>query len=120
TIIDLGCGGGDILRMIADYGRKEGYNFRLIGVDANKNAADYATKLSAEYDNIKFIHLDVFSEEFKSIDYDIVVTTLFLHHFKEDELLKLVNLLLKKAKIGIVVNDLHRHWLAYYLFKLIT
>ena len=46
TIIDLGCGGGDILRAIANYGRKEGYSFQLIGVDANKNATDYATTLS--------------------------------------------------------------------------
>ena len=37
TIIDLGCGGGDILRRIADYGKKEGYTFNLIGVDANKD-----------------------------------------------------------------------------------
>ena len=51
TIIDLGCGGGDILRSIASYGMKKSYNFQLIGVDANKNATDYATKLSVEYDN---------------------------------------------------------------------
>ena len=120
TIIDLGCGGGDILRAIADYGKNEGYNFELIGVDANKNATDYATTLSADYDNIKFAYVDVFSEEFKRMDYDIVITTLFLHHFKENQLLELMSHLLKKAKLGMVVNDLHRHRLAYYLFKLIT
>ncbi|MEO6348945.1 MAG: methyltransferase domain-containing protein [Aquaticitalea sp.] len=120
TIIDLGCGGGDILRVIANFGKKEGYNFQLIGVDANKNATDYATKFSTNYDNIKFVHTDVFSEEFKAMEYDIVITTLFLHHFKEAKLLELVSHLLKKARIGVIVNDLHRYWLAYYLFKLIT
>jgi 2-polyprenyl-3-methyl-5-hydroxy-6-metoxy-1,4-benzoquinol methylase len=120
TIIDLGCGGGDILRAIANYGKKEGYNFQLIGVDANKNATDYATTLSADFDNIKFVYADVFSEEFEVMEYDIVITTLFLHHFKENQLLELMKHLLKKAKSGMVVNDLHRHRLAYYLFKLIT
>ncbi len=120
TIVDLGCGGGDILRAIANYGKKEGYNFQLIGVDANKNATDYATTLSADYDNIKFVYTDVFSEEFKTMKYDIVITTLFLHHFKQNQLLELMGHLLKKAKLGMVVNDLHRHRLAYYLFKLIT
>lgn len=120
TIIDLGCGGGDILRAIANYGRKEGYKFQLIGVDANKNATDYAATLSTDYENIKFLHVDVFSEEFKSLQYDIVITTLFLHHFKEAPLLQLMSHLLKTATIGMVVNDLHRHRLAYYLFKLIT
>lgn len=120
TIIDLGCGGGDILREIAEYGKKEAYNFQLIGVDANKNTTDYASKLSTTYKNIKFVHTDVFSEEFKAMEFDIVIMTLFLHHFKEDDLLELLNHLLKNTKIGIVVNDLHRHWLAYFLFKLIT
>ena len=119
-IVDLGCGGGDILRSIAKYGRKEGYNFQLIGVDANKNATDYAETLSKDHDNIRFIHVDVFSKEFKALKYDIIITTLFLHHFKEVELLQLLQHLIKTARIGIVVNDLHRHRLAYYLFKLIT
>lgn len=120
TIIDLGCGGGDILRAIAKYGKDEGYNFVLIGVDANKNATDYAATLSKEFENISFIYADVFSGEFKAMHYDIVITTLFLHHFKHEQLLELTNHLLKTAKIGIVVNDLHRHRLAYYLFKLVT
>lgn len=120
TIIDLGCGGGDILRSIANYGNKSGHKFRLIGIDANKTATDYATKLSADYENIKFYHTDVFSEEFRAMDYDIVITTLFLHHFKENQLLELIGQVLKKAKIGLVVNDLHRHRLAFYMFKLIT
>ena len=119
-IVDLGCGGGDILRTIANYGKKEGYNFQLIGVDANKNATDYAQTLSKAHDNIRFVHADVFSEEFKALKYDIVITTLFLHHFKEVELLQLLNHVTNTASIGVVVNDLHRHRLAYYLFKLIT
>lgn len=120
TIIDLGCGGGDILRAIAKYGHKEGYNFKLVGVDANKNAADYAENLSRDYDNISFVHADVFSDEFKVLEYDIVLATLFLHHFKEEQLFGLLKYLTKTAKIGIVVSDLHRHRLAYYLFKLIS
>ena len=120
TIVDLGCGGGDILRAIAKYGYNEGYKFELVGVDANRNATNYAETLSKDYDNIKFMHVDVFSEAFKSLQYDIVITTLFLHHFKNVQLSELLNHLLKTAKTGIVVNDLHRNRLAYYLFKFIT
>ena len=120
TIIDLGCGGGDILRDIAKFGQKEGYQFELIGIDANKHATDYASKLSSQYENIQFFQCDVFSEEFKTLKYDIAITTLFLHHFKEEQLLKLMDQLLREAKLGLVVNDLQRHRLAYYLFKMIT
>ncbi|WP_323787523.1 methyltransferase domain-containing protein [Psychroserpens sp.] len=119
TIIDLGCGGGDILREVSRFGRRYGYNFQLIGIDANQHTVDYATTLSEAYNNIEFKAIDIFSEEFKGLHYDLVLTTLFLHHFKNDELVSFLKPVLKKAKLGLVANDLHRHKLAYYLFKLL-
>ena len=119
TIVDLGCGGGDILRDVAKFGRKNGFNFNLIGIDANEDAVIYARELSLDYPEISYRHINIFSEEFKTIDYDIVLTTLFLHHFNQEQLVNLLSKLLKKARLGIVVNDLHRNALAYYLFRLL-
>lgn len=107
------------MREIARFGRRNGYNFKLIGIDANQNTVDYANELSQDYDNIEFRAIDIFSEDFEQLDYDLVLTTLFLHHFKEDDLVTFLKPVLEKAKLGIVVNDLHRHKLAYYLFKLL-
>ena len=119
TIIDLGCGHGDILRLVADYGTKNNYKFELIGIDANQDAIDYATELSADHDNIRFKKSDIFSEAFEALDYDIVLSTLFLHHFNQEEIDKLLKLVSEKANVGIVVNDLQRSRLAYVLFKLL-
>ncbi len=119
TIVDLGCGGGDILREVSQFGKRNGYRFQLIGIDANQHTVDYANTLSEAYDNIEFNAIDIFSETFSELKYDLVLTTLFLHHFKEAELVSFLKPVLEKAKLGIVVNDLHRHKLAYYLFKLL-
>ena len=119
TIIDLGCGGGDILRAISRFGNQNGYEFQLIGIDANQHTVNYASELSEAYNNIEFKTIDIFSETFNQLKYDVVLTTLFLHHFKEEELVTFMKPVLEKAKLGIVVNDLHRHKLAYYLFKLL-
>ena len=35
TIVDIGCGGGDAMRAIADWARKEKFNVQLLGVDIN-------------------------------------------------------------------------------------
>ena len=120
TIVDLGCGHGDILRDIAKFGRKNNYSFRLKGIDANIAAIAYAKELSKEYSELSFKAIDIFSEDFKKQSYDIVLCTLFLHHFKNNELISFLKTTIEKATIGVVVNDLHRHKLAYYLFKLIS
>ena len=119
TIVDLGCGNGDILRDVAKFGRKNNYSFKLIGIDANLAAIEYAKELSKEYSELSFKTIDILSEDFKKQSYDVVLCTLFLHHFKNEELIPFLKTITNKAKIGVVVNDLHRHKLAYYLFKLI-
>jgi 2-polyprenyl-3-methyl-5-hydroxy-6-metoxy-1,4-benzoquinol methylase len=119
TIVDLGCGHGDILRLIADYGRKKNYSFNLIGIDANQDAIDYAVELSEDYDELTFKRLDVFSQEFQNLEYDIVLSTLFLHHLNQDEIHALLKTTVSKAKVGLVINDLHRSRMAYGLFRLL-
>ena len=119
TIIDLGCGHGDMLRLIANYGRKNNYKFKLTGIDANPHAIDYAKELSSDYKELTFNNLDIFSDVFNNMEYDIVISTLFLHHFNEEEIYSLLKTLSSKARVGIVINDLHRSALAYSLFKLL-
>jgi len=117
TILDMGCGNGDMLRELAKFGKKASYNFTLIGIDANQHTVDYAKELSVNYPEISYLKQDVFSEEFQHLQFDLVLATLFLHHFNEDDIVKLLAPILKKANLGIVVNDLNRNKIAYYLFS---
>lgn len=120
TIVDIGCGHGDILRDVAKFGRKNKYKFKLIGIDANSTAIKYANELSLEYPELSFKTQDIFSDEFQKHEFDIVLATLFLHHFKEEQLVSFLKNTINQTKIGIVVNDLHRNKLAYYLFMLLS
>ena len=120
SIIDLGCGNGDMLRKIANFGRKSGFKFQLLGLDANQATIDYANQLSANYPEITYLKEDVLSKEFQTRTYDIALCTLFLHHFEDKVALSFIQTILNNSKIGVVINDLHRHPMAYYLFKLLT
>ena len=120
TVADLGSGGGDMMVEIAKWSRNKGLSFRLTGIDANPAIIDYARENTATFSEINHQPLDVFSEEFKDETYDIITCTLFAHHFKDDQLIELFKNLKSQARIGIVINDLHRHWLAYYSIKILT
>jgi SAM-dependent methyltransferase len=120
TILDLGCGDGEILRECARFAVKEGYNFQLIGIDANTFILEEARRRSMDFENITFLEKDVFSSEINELDYDIALCTLFLHHFSNEDLKVLIQRFLDHAKIGVVVNDLHRSRLAFWLFKIVS
>ena len=113
-IVDIGCGNGDMLRILADYAKQNQLNFELIGVDANQFTINHAKQLSVNYQNISYQCEDIFKDEIA--DCDIILCTLTLHHFKDQEIIDLLNRFKKAASLGMVINDLQRSALAYYLF----
>lgn len=119
VIADIGCGNGDMLRMLARFGQKNNINFQLIGIDANAFTINHARILSHDFKNIEYRCMDIFSEEFTTIHYDIVLCTLTLHHFGDEDIIDIITIFNKNATRGIVINDLHRSKLAYVLFELI-
>lgn len=119
TIVDVGCGNGDMLRTLAKFGNDNGYNFQLIGIDANDFTVNYAKKLSTAYSNIQFRCEDIFNTTFSNLKYDIVLCTLTLHHFNNQEIEYLLRTFNRNCSIGIVINDLHRSVIAYWLFEIL-
>ena len=120
TIADLGCGGGDMLRLIDLWARKKNLHVNLIGIDANPNIVAFARRNLKDYPHIQFETLNIFSEEFRQRKYDIVIGTLFYHHFSHEQLSQFFRTLKQQVSIGFVINDIHRHWFAYYSIKTLT
>ncbi|WP_339920206.1 methyltransferase domain-containing protein [uncultured Flavobacterium sp.] len=117
TIVDVGCGNGDMLRTLAEYGLQHNLKFNLIGVDANSFTVNHAINLSKKYPNIAYRCEDIFDKPFKELKYDIVLCTLTLHHFKEDEIIEIMTSFYENSRLGVVINDLHRSAVAYRLFQ---
>lgn len=116
TIVDIGCGNGDMLRALAVYGTQNNLTLKLIGIDANAFTIGYAEQLSFGVTNISYKCVDIF-EENALPECDIILCTLTLHHFKDDEIISLLGTFKTHSNLGFVVNDLHRSRTAYYLFE---
>ncbi len=120
TIVDIGCGGGDTLRAISKWARKEKKSVRLVGIDWNPVMTRYAAEHSKVYPEITYQTVDIFDDKLQNEHADIVTCSLFCHHFEHDDLVKLVKRMQQLAVNAVVINDLHRHWLAYYSIKILT
>jgi 2-polyprenyl-3-methyl-5-hydroxy-6-metoxy-1,4-benzoquinol methylase len=116
SVVDYGCGNGDMLRAIASMGRKEGQHFKLQGVDANAYTIDYGKALSTSFPEISYACLNMLDSRFVMEPCDIILFTLTLHHFSDEEIRALLQEAHQKARICIVINDLQRSQLSYLLF----
>jgi 2-polyprenyl-3-methyl-5-hydroxy-6-metoxy-1,4-benzoquinol methylase len=77
----------------------------------------YATEKSHSYTNLSYQILNIFSSEFKEMKFDIITINSFCHHLDNVTLISLYRQLTMQTHFAIIINDLHRHWISYYVFK---
>lgn len=118
NICEIGCGGGDNLRVIQQYCKKKNIHITLLGVDINPHCIAYAQSRK-ENEGIEFICSDYATASFIQKP-DIIFSSLFCHHFTEDELQFQFVWMKNNSTLGFFVNDLHRHPLAYHSIKFLT
>ena len=121
TIMDLGSGSGDMLRIISNYAKKKGFlSIRLFGVDINPAMTTIAKYRSGNFPEIKFVTQNIWNDELFDYKPDILINNHFCHHFDDEQLIELVKRMCKLARKSIIINDLHRHKFAYYSIKFLT
>jgi 2-polyprenyl-3-methyl-5-hydroxy-6-metoxy-1,4-benzoquinol methylase len=117
-IVELGSGGGDNLKVIQDWAVANNKSVYLTGIDYNLECINYAKQVSGQ-EKINFIHSDYKKVKFDSKP-DIIFSSLFCHHFSDEELINQLRWMNDNSSIGFFINDLHRHPLAFYSIKILT
>ncbi len=109
-IVDLATGSGDIPRLIADYARRIGAQVEIDALDRQPATLEIATKLSAGYSEISYHEADIL--EWDSAEaYDIVLCTLSLHHFSDEDAVRLLRRCWELSRKFVLVSDLRRGFL---------
>lgn len=112
-IVDVGCGGGDMLRQIHDWMRARNIPHKLTGIDLNPHATRAAISFTCPKMGIQWITGDAFSYTGEA---DIVLCSLFTHHLPTPEVIRYVKWCERTARLGWFVNDLVREPAPYHLF----
>jgi 2-polyprenyl-3-methyl-5-hydroxy-6-metoxy-1,4-benzoquinol methylase len=110
-IVDLATGSGDIPRLIADYARKIGAKVEIDALDRQSATLEIARKLSPAYPEISY-HATNILDWSPAEAYDIVLCTLVLHHFSDEDAVRVLRRCRETSQNFVLVSDLRRGFLA--------
>ena len=110
-IVDLATGSGDIPRLIVDYARKIGAKVEIDALDRQSATLEIAKKLSAAYPEISFRETNILDWS-PAEAYDTVLCTLVLHHFSDEDAVKVLRRCRESSRDFVLVSDLRRGLLA--------
>jgi ubiquinone/menaquinone biosynthesis C-methylase UbiE len=116
SVLDVGAGSGELLRVAAAWARKTKRDFHGVGLELNERSAEAINEESSAFENITAVRSDARCLPFADGAFDYVMCSLFTHHFVEGEIIKILREMSRVARRRIFVIDLHRHAIAYYFY----
>ena len=115
TVLDIGCGGGDVVRHLARLAQRDGLSATFLGVDPDPRAIAVAHE-QENPNNVRFEQTDAYSLRTR---FDLVLSNHVLHHLADEDILTLCTACERLAMVRVVHNDLCRDDRALALFPLI-
>lgn len=118
AIAEIGSGGGDNLSAVRSFLLKKNRQFSLTGVDIKAECIQYAQQHNPS--DIHWICSDYRTAQWPNGKPDIIFSSLFCHHFTDEQMTEQLKWLRANSNAGFFINDLHRHPLAYHSIRILT
>ncbi len=116
SVLDVGAGSGELLRVTAAWARRNQLQATLVGVELNSRSAKAIIEESSNFPEISSIRGDAFYLPFADSAIDYAICSLFTHHFNDSQVALVLRELSRVARQQVFVIDLHRHPIAYYFY----
>jgi ubiquinone/menaquinone biosynthesis C-methylase UbiE len=116
SVLDVGAGSGELLRVAAGWARAKKRGARLVGLELNARSTLALVEESRAFDEIHAIRGDALRLPFADDAFDYAMCSLFTHHFKDESVVAVLREMSRVARRRIYVIDLHRHPVAYYFY----
>lgn len=116
SVLDVGAGSGELLRVTADWARDTKRSFRGVGLELNQRSVESIRDESIGYAEVAAVRGDALRLPFADNSFDYAICSLFTHHFREPQIIRILEEMARLAQRKIFVIDLHRHPIAYLLY----
>lgn len=118
-VLDIGLGAGDILEALTRWGQHRGVTLTLVGLDNHRGVLQYAQATQALPKAVQLVLADGLCLPFAERTFDIAVCSTMLHHLEWQEGITLLQTMAAVTRLGIILNDLVRGTLHYYVARLL-
>ena len=119
SVLDVGCGSGELLRIIAEFASSTRREAHLIGIDLNSISSSVTKTESREFPEIRSVRGDAFELPFADDAFDYAISSLFFHHLLDEQIPIVLNEMSRVSRRGVCVIDLHRDPIAYVGYKVL-
>ena len=120
SILDLGTGIADIPRAIVAWSRRRSVSITVLAVDGNPVVLEIARESCRDWPEIKLEQHDLLALPYAPESFDLVLCSLTLHHFSSANAVEILRRIHDLARLGYIVNDLRRNWLAICSIELLA
>ena len=117
TLLDVGCGYGDMLRAVRRFAARRGLSIRLIGMDLSPDVIAVARQATPDADDIEYRVGDVFALK-SSEPIDFILSSLVTHHMTDAEIERFMRWMEMTARRGWFIYDLQRSRVPYHFIAL--
>ena len=105
---------------MVDEARRLGRGLRVTAIERDRNTAAIAAKETAAYSEIRIVRGDALQLPFPDGSFDVVTASLFLHHFKHDQIVQLLASFRALARRAVLINDLRRHLVPWGFISVVS
>jgi SAM-dependent methyltransferase len=116
SILDIGAGSGELLRVTARWARDTNRRASLVGLELNQRSARSILDESTTFPEISSVRASGLTLPFPRHSFDYVISSLTLHHFDDAGAVEILREMGRVARHGVLVIDLHRNPMAYYFY----
>ena len=120
SVLDVGAGSGELLRVAAKWARETDRKASLVGLELNQRSATAILDESRDFSEISSVRANGFQLPFADASFDFVIQSLTLHHFDNAGAVRILREMGRVAARGIFVIDLHRDPVAYFFYTTIA
>src|ERR1043165_425327 len=119
-VLDLATGAADVPRAIVAWARKSGTRIQVTAVDGNEEVLRSAREWCRDWPEIHLERCDLLEIPYERESFDIVLCSLALHHFTDENAVRILRKMNEIARIGFALNDLQRNWLTIWTSELLA